>query len=95
MKYIKAITWSIVLLIVLVALFAVIKIWGITLPEGWNMSVHTLVNIIITVGIADFLLILLLIFIPFATHGSQKEYDENSGKVAQRKERLVVKTFRV
>ena len=73
------------LLIVLVALFAVIKIWGITLPEGWNMSVHTLVNIIITVGIADFLLILLLIFIPFATHGSQKEYDENSGKVAQRK----------
>ena len=85
MKYIKAITWSIVLLIVLVALFAVIKIWGITLPQGWNMSVDTLINIIITVGIADFLLILLLIFIPFATHGSQKEYDENSGKVAQRK----------
>ena len=80
MKYIKAITWSIVLLIVLVALFAVIKIWGITLPEGWNMSVDTLINIIITVGIAD-----LLLFIPFATHGSQKEYDENSGKVAQRK----------
>ena len=47
MKYIKAITWSIVLLIVLVALFAVIKIWGITLPEGWNMSVDTLINIII------------------------------------------------
>ena len=65
MKYIKAITWSIVLLIVFVALFAVIKIWGITLPEGWNMSVDTLINI--------------------ATHGSQKEYDENSGKVAQRK----------
>ena len=85
MKYIKAITWSIVLLIVLVALFAVIKIWGITLPEGWNMSVDTLINILITVGIADLLLILLLIFIPFATHGSQKEYDENSGKVAQRK----------
>ena len=84
MKYIKAITWSIVLLIVLVALFAVIKIWGITLPEGWNMSVDTLINIIITVGIADLLLIL-LIFIPFTTHGSQKEYDENSGKVAQRK----------
>ena len=36
MRYIKAIIWSIVLLIVLVALFAIIKIWGITLPEGWN-----------------------------------------------------------
>ena len=59
MKYIKAIIWSIVLLIVLVALFAIIKIWGITLPEGWNMSVRTLV------GIADFLLSFFLIAIPF------------------------------
>ena len=65
MKYIKAIIWSIVLLIVLVALFAIIKIWGITLPEGWNMSVRTLVNIILTVGIADFLLIFFLIAILF------------------------------
>ena len=71
MKYIKAIIWSIVLLIVLVALFAIIKIWGITLPEGWNMSVRTLVNIIA---------------IPFLTGKSRKKYDEKSGKVAQRME---------
>ena len=85
MKYIKAIIWSIVLLIVLVALFAIIKIWGITLPEGWNMSVRTLVNIILTVGIADFLLIF-FIAIPFLTGKSRKKYNEKSGKVAQRME---------
>ena len=86
MKYIKAIIWSIVLLIVLVALFAIIKIWGITLPEGWNMSVRTLVNIILTVGIADFLLIFFLIAILFLTGKSRKKYNEKSGKVAQRME---------
>ena len=86
MKYIKAIIWSIVLLIVLVALFAIIKIWDITLPEGWNMSVRTLVNIILTVGIADFLLIFFLIAIPFLTGKSRKKYNEKSGKVAQRME---------
>ncbi len=86
MKYIKAITWSIVLLIILVALFTVTKIWGITLPEGWNMSERTLVNIILTVGIADLLLIFLLIFLPFLTGKRHQEYNTNKGKVAQKKE---------
>ena len=46
MKYIKFITLSVVLLIVLIVLFAIMKIWGITLPEGWNMTTQTLTNIV-------------------------------------------------
>ena len=42
MKYIKFITLSVVLLIVLIVLFAIMKIWGITLPEGWNMTTQRL-----------------------------------------------------
>lgn len=86
MKYIKFITLSVVLLIVLIGLFAIMKIWGITLPEGWNMTIQTLTNIILTVGIVDFLIIVCLILVPFITGGSKKKIDANSGKVAQRME---------
>ncbi len=84
MKYIKFITLSIILLIVLIAFYAVIRIWDISLPDGWNLSTQTLTNIILTVGVADALLILLLIFVPFITGGPKKKIDEQHGKVAQR-----------
>lgn len=61
MVYIKGIVLSIVLLALLIIAYFTLDMWGVGLP----FSRGTLYSIVITVGIVDCVVILLLIFLPF------------------------------
>ncbi|MFC2508722.1 MAG: hypothetical protein ACFNYD_08085 [Bacteroides sp.] len=84
MAYIKGIVLSIVLLALLVIAYFTLDMWGAGLPFGRT----TLYRIVITVGIVDCVVILLLIiFLPFLFKKEGAGYDKTSGGVAQRKNR--------
>ena len=83
MAYIKGIVLSIVLLALLVIAYFTLDMWGAGLPFGRT----TLYRIVITVGIVDCVVILLLIFLPFLFKKEGARYAKTGGGVAQRKNR--------
>ncbi len=83
MAYIKGVVLSIVLLALLIIAYFTLDMWGVGLP----FSRGTLYSIVITVGIVDCVVILLLIFLPFLFKKEGARYDKTGAGVAQRKRR--------
>lgn len=81
MKTTRFLLLTIILLVLFVAAYFTLDLWGVALP----IDKETLRKVTLTVVILDAIIVFLLIMLPplLGRHG--KGYDPSSGRVAQRK----------